>query len=144
MDRKAFAWSVAFEGAQGVSTIMRKDSRVTARILEAPSGAARKEAEFATEEDVTALLGAAGEPWRTLWLVIAYTGLRRGEALSLTWFDVDLDARELRVREGKTARAGGPSRWPSQWSTLCVGSVRLDRPASASPPSHRSISEGRT
>lgn len=73
--------------------------------LEAPSGAAEREVDFASEDDVQEILNAAPEPWRTLWLLIAYTGLRRGEALALTWFDIDLDARELRVREGKTARA---------------------------------------
>ena len=37
-----------------------------------------------------------------LWRVALPRGLRRGELLSLTWGDIDLDARTLRVRSGKT------------------------------------------
>jgi integrase len=34
----------------------------------------------------------------TLWLLLAITGMRRGEALGLTWPDVDLDAGQLAIR----------------------------------------------
>ncbi len=45
-----------------------------------------------------ALLGAArGTGLYALWVVMATTGLRVGEALALSWDDVDLDARRLRV-----------------------------------------------
>lgn len=73
--------------------------------LQAPSGARESEPVHATTEDVQALLDAANEPWRTLWMVLAYTGLRRGEALALEWDDIDLDRAVLTVRSGKTARA---------------------------------------
>jgi integrase len=73
--------------------------------LQAPSGARSVEPVHATAEDIAALLEAADEPWRTLWLVLAYTGLRRGEALALEWDDIDLDRAVLYVRDGKTARA---------------------------------------
>jgi len=34
-----------------------------------------------------------------LWLTLAMTGLRRGEALGLRWSDVDLETRRLKVRQ---------------------------------------------
>ena len=37
-----------------------------------------------------------------LWRVALLRGLRRGELLALRWADVDLDARTLHVRAGKT------------------------------------------
>ena len=33
----------------------------------------------------------------TLWVLLATTGMRHGEALGLRWSDVDLDAGRLRV-----------------------------------------------
>ena len=42
-----------------------------------------------------------------LWTVLAGTGMRRGEALGLTWGDVDLEARMLRVRRATTKTAAG-------------------------------------
>lgn len=41
-----------------------------------------------------------------LWLTLAMTGLRRGEALGLRWSDVDLETRQLRVRQ-TVLQAGG-------------------------------------
>ena len=73
--------------------------------LETPNGDPEAEVKHATEEDVAAILAASEEPWRTLWLLYAHTGLRRSEALALTWDDIDLDEAVLRVRAGKTARA---------------------------------------
>ncbi|MBD8869292.1 tyrosine-type recombinase/integrase [Nocardioides donggukensis] len=43
------------------------------------------------------LAATAGHRLWPLWVVMAYTGLRRGEALALRWDDVDLDAGNLRV-----------------------------------------------
>ena len=34
-----------------------------------------------------------------LWLTLAMTGLRRGEALGLRWIDVDLDSLQMRIRQ---------------------------------------------
>ena len=63
-----------------------------------------KEARYLSGEEVRALFQAA-EGYRNASLItlLAFTGLRRGEALALKWDDVDLDAGTLRVR-GTLAR----------------------------------------
>jgi integrase len=38
--------------------------------------------------------------YHVLWMVLAMTGMRRGEALGLRWRDVDLDASTIAVRRG--------------------------------------------
>lgn len=43
-----------------------------------------------THEQIEQTIAGAREPWRTLFVVVAVTGCRIGEALGLTWEDVDL------------------------------------------------------
>lgn len=43
-----------------------------------------------------------------IWLVLAATGMRRGEALGLRWQDVDWDGKVLRVRQQVVMVAGAP------------------------------------
>jgi integrase len=70
-------------------------------------GIARREARHASVVDVTKLLlSADGLRYRNVLVLIAATGLRRGEALALHWSDVDLDAGMLVVR-GTLGRVGG-------------------------------------
>lgn len=47
----------------------------------------------------TFLAGTAGDRHHTAYLVLAGTGLRRGEALGLRWRDLDLDAGRAAVRQ---------------------------------------------
>ncbi len=55
--------------------------------------------EFYEPEEVWALVRAAGdEQDGTLFLLLAFSGLRRGEALALTWRDVDFEREVIRVR----------------------------------------------
>lgn len=66
-------------------------------------GVARQEAQHLPADDVVAVLAAAeGLRYADALRLIAATGLRRGEALGLTWAQVDLDAGTLKV----TATAG--------------------------------------
>ena len=44
------------------------------------------------------VLDASDGKWRALWAVMAFAGLRVGEALALEWRDVDFHARLIRVR----------------------------------------------
>jgi integrase len=63
-------------------------------------GVAHKEAAHLDRQRVTELLTAAESSRYQLALVlIATTGLRRGEALALRWSDIDLDAGVARVRD---------------------------------------------
>jgi integrase len=38
------------------------------------------------------------DPWYGLWVFLAFTGVRRGEALGLRWPDVDVVARTISIR----------------------------------------------
>jgi integrase len=53
-------------------------------------------------EEVEQLVAAARPEARPVLELAASTGLRRSELFALRWADVDLEARELRVRESKT------------------------------------------
>jgi integrase len=70
-------------------------------------GIARREATHVSAADANELLLCAdGLRYRNVLVLIAATGLRRGEALALHWSDVDLNARILVVR-GTLGRVGG-------------------------------------
>lgn len=67
---------------------------------------ARTDAAVLTVEQVQAVLAASvGTRIRPVLVVLAATGLRRGEALGLRWSDVDLDAGQARVA-GSLVRVG--------------------------------------
>jgi len=67
----------------------------------------RREARFLSSADVVALLRAAeGSRYQAPLVLIAATGLRKGEALALQWADVDFASKSLRVR-GTLARVDG-------------------------------------
>jgi integrase len=70
-------------------------------------GVARKEARHVSVVDVTKLLSCAdGLRYRNVLVLVAGTGLRRGEVLALHWSDIDLDAGLLAVR-GTLGRVEG-------------------------------------
>jgi integrase len=46
---------------------------------------------------IGAFLNALDEPWRTLFHLVAVTGMRRSEVLGLRWSEIDLDAGEVRI-----------------------------------------------
>lgn len=76
------------------------NENVAARVkrLRAPDGDGKDAMHFLTPAEIGRLLNAADEPWRSLYEVAVYTGLRRGELLGLRWRDVDLEAAVLHVR----------------------------------------------
>jgi integrase len=52
-----------------------------------------------TREEIRAIIGAAGGRWRPLLLTAIFTGLRASELRGLRWEDVDLEKKELHVRQ---------------------------------------------
>jgi integrase len=52
-----------------------------------------------TREEIKAIVEAATGRWRPLMLAAIFTGLRASELRGLRWGDVDLDKRELHVRQ---------------------------------------------
>jgi integrase len=93
---------LALDGAIRDGLLARNPAAVVKR-----PGVARKEAVHASAVNVTALLNAAnGLRYRDVLVLIAATGIRRGEALALRWADLDLDAGLLTVR-GTLGRIGG-------------------------------------
>jgi integrase len=52
-----------------------------------------------TREEVAAILKAAILPWRSLYALLAFTGLRGGEALGLTWSAIDLPGRQITLAQ---------------------------------------------
>lgn len=66
---------------------------------------------------------APGHDDRTTWHVLAFTGMRRGEALALRWRDVDLDAATVSVR-----RSVGAVRVKGEGERLIEGSTKTAKP----------------
>jgi integrase len=69
-----------------------------------------KEVDALTAEEVKQFLEAnASHRLYPLWVFYFLTGVRRGEALGLTWDDVDLDARNFRIQRSlNKVAANGP------------------------------------
>lgn len=51
-----------------------------------------------TRSQLESILKLAQQPWRTLFVLLAMTGLRAGEALGLQWGDVDFEHHCIHVR----------------------------------------------
>ncbi|MFD9317988.1 tyrosine-type recombinase/integrase [Streptomyces sp. NPDC060053] len=73
-------------------------ARNVARIVETPTVARKEVRPLDAAETRLMLKTARSHRLYALWLLLVSTGLRRGEALALTWADVDLTNGQLRVR----------------------------------------------
>jgi integrase len=66
--------------------------------LRLPPRDARHEAPHFTAEQIRRILTIAEEPWRTMFAILAMTGLRAGEVLGLQVGDINLERSTLAVR----------------------------------------------
>ena len=67
--------------------------------VQPPKSSAPKERAVLTRPQLQQLLAAADHHrLRGLWIVLAFTGIRKGEALGLQWPDVDWDHRIISIR----------------------------------------------
>jgi integrase len=53
-----------------------------------------------TPEETSRILKAAPYPWRALYALLAYTGMRCGEALGLEWRHIDFAAKQITIGQG--------------------------------------------
>jgi integrase len=70
-----------------------------AALVTVPKGRARKTQAWSSEEARAFLESARGgdDPLYAAFVLVLVLGLRKGEALGLTWEDIDLDAEELAI-----------------------------------------------
>ncbi|WP_371598601.1 tyrosine-type recombinase/integrase [Streptomyces sp. NBC_00564] len=73
-------------------------ARNVARIVETPTVTPKEVRPLDVTEVRLLLKTAKSHRLYALWLVLVSTGLRRGEALGLTWGDIDLAGGQVRVR----------------------------------------------
>ena len=72
--------------------------QIDVKKLHLPPRSVRYEAAHFTVDQLNKILALAGEPWRTLFCILAIEGLRAGEVLGLQWADVDLERQLLQIR----------------------------------------------
>ena len=85
------------------------------------------------------LEATAGERAGALWMLLATTGMRRGELLGLRWADVDVDAKTVTVRQtvtmvGDRPEVGTRSRRPESRVSIDAGTVTALRAWKARRP----------
>jgi integrase len=72
------------------------------------SGLPVKEEIVLTPIEIAALLTELRDPFRTLILLVAVTGLRRGELFGLKWEDIDFGEAEIRIVRSIVDQVEGP------------------------------------
>ena len=78
---------------------------VNYKCLSFPTEEVQPEARFFTLDEVGKIIAAAREPYKTMFLLLAMTGMRAGEVLGLQWQDVDCRClRSLRLDCGSIFR----------------------------------------
>jgi integrase len=88
-----------------LSAILRKAKQwgyvcenVDFRALEFAEDAVKREPRFFTAKQVQQITEAAPEPYRTMFTILAMTGMRAGEMLGLQWEDFDFAAGCIHIR----------------------------------------------
>ena len=114
--------------ALGAAVKTRRLARNPAAAASPPTAKQAKAPEMHpwTAGQLGAFLGWAREHAQAgfpLWHVLAFTGMRRGEALALRWRDVDLDAATARVR-----RSAGMIRNAGEGAGVVEGDTKSGKP----------------
>lgn len=97
----------------------------------APPRANPSRVEYYDLDEVLRLLGAAQEPWQSLYALLYGTAMEVSVALGLTRRDVDLQEREVRARGTKTHardRVASIAPWALPWVTKLVVDKLPDAP----------------
>ncbi len=95
------------------------------------------EMEVWTAEELRTFLGSVRDDrLHALWLLLAMTGLRRGEALGLRWVDLDLDACRASIRQTLSS-VGGRLSFSTPKTAKSRRSVTLDPVTIAALRTHR-------
>jgi integrase len=90
--------------------------RNVAQLAVLPKAPAVERRRWSIHQLRTFLAAAKTDPFYPIFVLLAYYGLRRGEALGLRWIDVDRQGRVIRIAN-QVQRAGG---------RLAQGSVKTD------------------
>jgi integrase len=78
--------------------VIRANPAARLRLIQPSSHQQQAKRKALTEEELLRLLDAVPPGWRLFFELLAHTGLRIGEAVALTWDDIDLGQRRLHVR----------------------------------------------
>ncbi len=108
--------SAMLKAARGWGYIAQKLDRETLFI---PTEDVEKEVRCFTPDEAQRIIDAAPEPFNVCFSLMAYLGLRAGEALGLQWLHVDFENAVLRVRQ---------SAWCGRIKTVKAKASRRDLP----------------
>lgn len=75
-------------------------ARFTRRSVKLPADELESEERCFTPEERDAIIANAGEPWRVLYALLGYLGLRINEGIGLAWEHIDFEASIIRIRQG--------------------------------------------
>jgi integrase len=78
--------------------VIRSNPAAGLRIAQRVEQHDEAQAKALTEEELRSLLAEVPAEWRLFFEFLAHTGLRIGEAVALTWADVDFGKRRVHVR----------------------------------------------
>ncbi|MFH8732603.1 site-specific integrase [Streptomyces sp. NPDC017964] len=115
-------------------------ARNVERIVETPTVAPKEVRPLDGAEARLLLKTARAHRLYALWLLLVSTGLRRGEALGLTWSDVDLTNRQLRVRRN-VQRIRRELLFGTPKTTRSIRTVSMPQPLVSALTQHREQQE---
>lgn len=93
---------VMFTAAEADGAILRNEARHVKKLKTRDDGSSRR---AFTLPELKNILAQCDDEWRSLVLFGFYTGQRLGDLAALTWQNLDLNQKELRLTSRKTGRA---------------------------------------